>query len=76
MTIKIVLPNGNKARPANGTMVFTEDGREINGISGITVTLMPNEMIMATIDVEVSSIENFEGIEAFVNIIKPEAIDE
>ena len=70
MSIKIVLPEGDGPRPATGTRVFTDGGTEIQGVMDITVTMSPKKMITAYITVEVSSIENLEGLEAFINTDK------
>jgi hypothetical protein len=76
MTIKIVLPKGIGCKPSIGTRVFTENGDEIEGVCGLSVSFNPGEMITAHIDIEVSSIENLEGVEAFVSIIKKGADNE
>ena len=63
MTVKVVLPEGDGLKAAMGTKVFTESGHEIENVTGMTVRIMPDEIIEAQMTVYVSSIENFEGIE-------------
>ena len=63
MTIKIVLPEGEGIKQGQGTKVFTQSGREIKDVTGMTVRIMPDELIEAQMTVYVSNIENFEGIE-------------
>jgi len=63
MTIKIVLPEGEGIKQGQGTKVFTQSGREIEDVTGMTVRIMPDELIEAQMTVYVNSIENFEGIE-------------
>ena len=71
MSIKIVLPEGDGPRPSTGTRVFTDGGTEIEGVMDIIVTMSPQKMITAYITVEASSIENLEGLEAFISVDKP-----
>ena len=63
MTIKVVLPEGDGLKQGRGTKVFTESGHEIENVTGMTVRIMPDELIEAQMTVYVSNIENFEGIE-------------
>ena len=63
MTIKVVLPEGDGLKAAMGTKVFTESGHEIENVTGMTVRIMPDELIEAQMTVYVRNIENFEGIE-------------
>jgi len=63
MTIKVVLPEGGGLKQGMGTKVFTESGHEIENVTGMTVRIMPDEIIEAQMTVYVSNIENFEGIE-------------
>ena len=66
MAIKIVLPRaelgGKKA--GNGTRFYTASGEEITNVVACQISIMPNEIITATIECEVDSIENLEGIVA------------
>ena len=63
MTIKIVLPEGKGPKSSWGTKVFTESGSKIEGITRIKIEMLPDCMVSAEITVEVSDLENFEGIE-------------
>ena len=63
MTIKVVLPEGDGIKQGRGTKVFTQSGHEIENITGVTVRIMPDELIEAQMTVYVSNIKNFEGIE-------------
>jgi hypothetical protein len=66
MGIKIVLPKGHGERTGMGTKVFTDEGVEIAGISNIQISLNPNEMMTAVVTVNVSTIENLNGINGIV----------
>lgn len=66
MTIKIVLPEGDGLRATNGLKVYTDGGHEIQGITRIQCDWRVNEILEATITVEVSEIENLRGIEGIV----------
>ena len=63
MTIRVVFPEGDAIKQGRGTKVFTESGHEIEDVTGMTVRIMPDELIEAQMTVYVNSIENFEGIE-------------
>lgn len=71
MTIKIVLPEGEGVKSAMGIRVYTDSGHEIEGITRIQCDWRANEILEATITVEVSEIENLDGIEGIV-IAEPE----
>lgn len=71
MTIKIVLPEGDGLRVTNGIKVFTDSGHEIEGVTRIQCDWSVNEILEATITVEVSEIENLRGIEGII-IAEPE----
>ena len=72
MSIKIVLPEGEGIKSGNGTRVYTDDGHEINGITSITVRILRDEIIDATITVHASEIENLEGLEGIVIAVPDE----
>ena len=63
MTIRVVFPEGDGIKQGRGTKVFTESGHEIEDVTGMTVRIMPDELIEAQMTVYVSNLENFEGIE-------------
>ena len=64
MSIKIVLPKGNKLKSGVGAKIYTDTGTEITGVLGLNVHIYPNDLITATIEVDVSDIENLSGIAA------------
>lgn len=66
MTIKIVVPEGEGAKTTRGIKVYTESGEEINGICRIQLDILPNEMLTATIVVNVSDIIGLDGLEGVV----------
>jgi len=68
MTIKIVLPEGKGPKSSWGTKVFTESGEEIKGVTRVEIDMLPDCMVSAQITVEVSDLENFEGIEGAYRI--------
>jgi hypothetical protein len=63
MTIKVVLPEGKGPKSSWGTKVFTESGHEIKGVTRINIEMLPDCIVQAQFTVEVSNLENFEGIE-------------
>lgn len=75
MTIKIVLPEGDGPKATNGIKVYTDGGHEIHGITRIRCDWSVNEILEATITVEVSEIENLHGIEGIV-IAEPDEDDD
>ena len=62
MTIKIVLPEGGKARSCHGTRVFTADGLEIKNITRIQLDLRAGDFIEATITVAVGEVFGLDGV--------------
>ena len=44
------------------TKVFSEDGVEIKDITSINISIQPDEIISATIDVSINKIENMDNI--------------
>ena len=62
MGIKIVLPEGDGLKTGHGTKVYTANGVEISGICRMSITVAPDEIIMAAIEVSVDDITNVDGI--------------
>lgn len=76
MTIKIVLPEGDGVKTGWGTKVFTESGEEIKGITKISISPIElNSIIEATLTVEVSNIENLEGVQCLVEDMPSDFIE-
>lgn len=48
--IKSPEPVTGRPTPTKGTKVFLEDGSQVKGITGITVTFAMNDIVRATID--------------------------
>lgn len=70
MTIKIVVPEGEGAKTTRDIKVYTESGEKIEGICRIQLDILPNEMLTATIVVNVSDIIGLDGLEGVVVVDK------
>lgn len=68
MTIKIILPEGDKPRTPIGTKVVNDTGAEIRNITRIELDLSLDNVISARIDVNVSSIENMDNVLALLGV--------
>lgn len=72
MTIKIVLPEGDNGKVANGTKFYTSTGEEITGVLSCDISLKRDQLIVAKLEVMVGDIVNLERLEGEVTIIDPE----
>jgi hypothetical protein len=71
MTIKIVLPEGKGAKSGRDTRFYTDEGHEINGVTGCNIEILPNGVIQARLDMIVEDVRNLEGIRASVTVVPP-----
>lgn len=53
MTIRIVAEGGT----THGTRVYTEDGKEIQGVTSVKVSMRPNDFVFAHVEVLVASVD-------------------
>lgn len=66
MTVKIILPEVAGESTGVGTRVFNDRGDEISGVSSINISIEPESIVTATMEVYVGSIECMEGVHALL----------
>ncbi len=62
MTVSIELNAESGIVTGHGTKVFTSCGTEIKGVTSITVSIKPDEVVMATIEVALDAKTNLDNI--------------
>ncbi len=66
MTISIKFNDDGGLIAGNSTHVFTESGTEIENITAIDISIRPDEIVTATVDVSVDSRDDMENIHALL----------
>ncbi len=66
MTISIKFNEDSGLVTGHGTHVFTEAGAEIKNITAIDISIKPDEIVTATVDVSVDSRDDMENIHALL----------
>tara|TARA_R110002096_G_scaffold379758_2_gene573755 strand:- start:4606 stop:4872 length:267 start_codon:yes stop_codon:yes gene_type:complete len=66
VTISIDLPKGDSAKTGIGTRVFNSSGVEIDDVTSIDISIRPDEIISATLEVHVSDLGDMKNVHALL----------